>query len=113
MLNPSIAGNMMFQRDVTSPQLTGMKPLQAGRSILVEHMVRFRSWVETVMASCMAILLLVTFVCQDWIERMFGLDPDRGNGSIEWVIAAVLAVSCISFFAVAAYKCQRAQILGR
>ena len=30
---------------------------------------------------------------QDWIEKVFGLDLDRGNGFVEWVIATLLAVS--------------------
>ncbi len=35
----------------------------------------------------------------DFIERMFGISPDGGDGSFEWllVIMAVLAVSSYAF----------------
>jgi hypothetical protein len=39
---------------------------------------------------------IVTAVWPAWIEDLFGFDPDGGNGTIEWLIVAVLAVITIA-----------------
>lgn len=41
-------------------------------------------WIELVLAGLSALLCLLTIVSPEWIEELFGLDPDRGNGSFEW-----------------------------
>lgn len=54
-------------------------------------------WVETVTAAVGTFLGLLTIVWHDWIEGVFGVDPDHGNGSAEWIaVAALLAIGVIA-----------------
>jgi hypothetical protein len=34
-------------------------------------------------------------VWHDWIEGVFGVDPDHGNGSAEWIAVVVLLVIAV------------------
>jgi hypothetical protein len=50
--------------------------------------LRRRFWVELALAVATASLMLVTLAWRNWIEILFGIDPDGGNGSAEWLIVA-------------------------
>ena len=39
---------------------------------------------------------LLTLVQPDWLEAVFGVDPDRHNGSLEWIVVATLAVAAVT-----------------
>jgi len=52
--------------------------------------LRYRFWWESVTGTVTGVLGLVTIFCSDWIEAIFRVDPDHGNGSAEWLIVAVL-----------------------
>ena len=52
--------------------------------------VRTRFWAEAVLASAGGLLAVLTLFWRDWIEATTGFDPDRHNGSLEWVIVAGL-----------------------
>jgi DMSO/TMAO reductase YedYZ heme-binding membrane subunit len=52
--------------------------------------VRARFWVEAVAAWLAASVAVLTLFWHDWIEAIFGFDPDRHNGSAEWAIIAAL-----------------------
>jgi hypothetical protein len=55
-----------------------------------------RAKVEAVLSAVGIGLLLLTLFWKDWIEAVFGVDPDGHNGFVEWLIAAVfLALSVI------------------
>ena len=55
-------------------------------------MVRMR--LEMAVASCAGILGILTIFWHDWIEALTGWDPDRHNGSAEWlVIVGLLAIA--------------------
>ena len=58
-------------------------------------------WIEAVLAGLTAALAVIASVWPDWIELVFGVDPDHGNGSLEWLFVAVMAVAAISFTALA------------
>jgi hypothetical protein len=56
---------------------------------------RARFWIEAGLAAVAGMLAVVTLVWRDWIEALTGLDPDRHDGSLEWLIVAVLTVSAV------------------
>jgi hypothetical protein len=53
------------------------------------------------MAGATGFLTILTLVWRDWIEGVFGLDPDHHNGSFEWTLVAAGAVLTIIFAALA------------
>ena len=61
--------------------------------------LRTRFWVEATLTSVSGTLTLVTMFWRDWLEA-FGLDPDHGNGTAEWLVVVGLlavAVTCATF----------------
>ncbi len=46
---------------------------------------------EGVTSVISALLALATIVWKDWIE-VFGIEPDNGDGSLEWLLAGCLAM---------------------
>ncbi len=56
---------------------------------------RWRLWLEIGLASASALLAAITFVAPQWIERVFGVDPDEGSGSLEWLIVGGLLMAAV------------------
>jgi hypothetical protein len=57
------------------------------------------------------VLFLLTIVRRDWIEVLFGVDPDRHSGSLEWwMISSLLAVTVV-LFSLAAFEWRRAAVV--
>jgi len=54
---------------------------------------RFR--LEVGLAALGALLFVVTVAWPEWIEMIFGVDPDHGDGSLEWLILGVTALCAI------------------
>ena len=54
-------------------------------------------YVELALAAISGVMLVVTLAWRDWIEEVFGVDPDRGNGSLEWAIVVALALLTVAF----------------
>lgn len=59
------------------------------------------------MASVTGFVAVLTLVWQDWIETVFGVDPDHGNGSLEWLVVTVLAVVTVALVAGARVEWRR------
>jgi hypothetical protein len=58
-----------------------------------------RFWIETALAGASALLLIVTLVWHDWIETVFGVDPDASSGAAEWIIVGLaLAITIGSIY---------------
>ncbi|MFF0431562.1 ABC transporter permease [Streptomyces sp. NPDC004327] len=57
--------------------------------------LRPRFWVEVVLGSLSAVLLVITLVRRDWIEIVFGVDPDAGSGALEWLVVAITALVAV------------------
>lgn len=74
--------------------------------------VRYRYWIASAVAALAFVLMLVTLVSREWIEILFGVDPDGGNGSLEWVIVLVVAVVGLSSSFAARYEFRRVRRLG-
>jgi undecaprenyl pyrophosphate phosphatase UppP len=71
--------------------------------------LRVRFWVESVFASVTGVLAVVTIFWHDWIEAVFGVDPDHGNGSAEWLVVLTLAVVTVALAVVARHEWRRAR----
>lgn len=52
--------------------------------------------VESSVAAVGLVLLIVTLVWSDWVEIVFGVDPDHGNGLVEWSIVGVAALCTVT-----------------
>jgi hypothetical protein len=75
----------------------------------MRNALRRRFWLETGMTIVTSILFAITLVWKDWIETVFGVDPDNRNGSLEWLIVGALLVVTIMLFTLASYEWRRAR----
>jgi len=57
-------------------------------------------------------LLLVTLFWKDWIEIIFGVDPDNGSGALEWFIVVAFFVIAVVSSVLARREWHRAEIAG-
>jgi hypothetical protein len=57
--------------------------------------VRLRFWMALILGGLSAALALLTLITREWIEIIFGFDPDGGSGALEWAIVIGLAVLAI------------------
>jgi uncharacterized membrane protein YedE/YeeE len=53
-------------------------------------------WTLVAAAVCAAGAVLLAALPMDWIEAVFGVEPDGGNGLLEFVPVAVLAVAALA-----------------
>jgi hypothetical protein len=54
---------------------------------------RARFWIEAAFSGLCVTLLGLTLLVPDWIEAVFGVDPDRHSGFFEWTIVGLLAAA--------------------
>ena len=66
-------------------------------------------WLETSMATITCILFVITLVWRNWFELVFGVDPDKSNGSLEWLIVGALLVVTLALFTLAGFEWRRAR----
>lgn len=67
-------------------------------------------WVEVALAALSGLLALLTLVTREWIELLFGVDPDGGDGSLEWLLVVALAVVALVLAAVARVEWRRTSV---
>jgi len=58
---------------------------------------RRRFWVEVGLALMSAALFAITLLWHDWIEVVFGVDPDEGNGLAEVLVSASFLAMTLVF----------------
>jgi hypothetical protein len=75
--------------------------------------LRGRFWVEMFLAASSTGLFAVTLVWREWIEIVFKVDPDHGNGTLEWTIVAAAFVFALIFWIGAGREWRRAALLPR
>jgi len=75
----------------------------------MRNALRRRFWFETAMVIVTSIVFVFTLVQRDWIEIVIGVDPDQGNGTLEWLIVGALLVVTITLFTLASYEWRRAR----
>jgi hypothetical protein len=68
---------------------------------------RARLWIEMALATLTAILFLLTLVWREWIEAVFKVDPDGGDGSLEWAIVGVLFAASVTMSVMARAEWRR------
>lgn len=71
--------------------------------------VRVRLALEIAMGALAGVLALVTLVTRDWIEAIFGVDPDAGSGAVEWLLVAALVVVAAACGLIARAEARRYQ----
>ena len=59
---------------------------------------------ELGLAIASAALAVVTLISREWIELVFGVDPDNGSGSLEWLIVALLLALSIAMYTIARWE---------
>jgi hypothetical protein len=69
--------------------------------------VRRRFWVESVLAAITGGLTILTLITREWIEAIFGVDPDGGNGSLEWLVVVVFGVAAVALTVAARMEWRR------
>jgi hypothetical protein len=69
-------------------------------------------WIEAILATVSGISTVLTLLWKDWIEILFHVDPDRGNGSLEWLIVAVSLAATVALSALARREWRRAAASG-
>ena len=62
---------------------------------------RMRYRLEVIGAAVTGLAAAITAIVPDWIEEVFHVDPDSGNGSLEWLIVAALALATVALSALA------------
>ena len=72
--------------------------------------LKWRFWLETGVAIATGILFVITLVQRDWIEVVFGIDPDNSSGTLEWLIIGALLVVTITLFTLASYEWRRTRV---
>jgi hypothetical protein len=63
------------------------------------HRPSLRWRIEAALGAISAVLLALTLAIPSWIERIFGFEPDGGDGSAEWGLAISLAIATLLLFA--------------
>jgi hypothetical protein len=89
-------------------QRAGVTASVSGWGSLVKSLSR-AFWVEFVAAAASGLLAALTAVWPDWIEGVFGVDPDHHNGSVEWAVVVVCAAVAIVFASLARREWRRLQ----
>ncbi len=74
-----------------------------------QEAIRRRFWVESALATVTGLLAVITLFTRDWIEVVFGVDPDHGSGSLEWALIAVLVVATLVVGSLARMEWRRPQ----
>jgi hypothetical protein len=67
--------------------------------------IRFR--IEVALAVLAAGLAVLTLITREWIEVIFGVDPDKGSGALEWATTVALFVAAGVFAVIARWERKR------
>lgn len=69
----------------------------------------YRFWLESILGSITGLAAIITLFWHDWIEAVFGVDPDKGNGLAEWLVVLILLCITLALAADARLQWRRAQ----
>jgi hypothetical protein len=68
---------------------------------------QIRFWIEVTLAVLAAGFAALTLITREWIELLFGIDPDNGNGALEWAIVIALFVASATLALIARWDRKR------
>ncbi len=71
--------------------------------------MRLRFWLEIGTATITGFLFVITLIWRDWIEMVFNVSLDNGDGSLEWLTVGVLFVVTFALSILARHEWRRAQ----
>lgn len=74
----------------------------------MRNSLRPRFYPETILGIISGIMFVVTLLNRAWIETAFNVDPDLGQGWVEWAIVGGLLVVTLVLAALARYEWRRA-----
>jgi hypothetical protein len=72
-----------------------------------------RFWIETFLASVTGVFAIITLFWHDWIETIFGFDPDKGTGSTEWLAVIILIIVTVTLAGGARLEWRHARLAQR
>lgn len=75
--------------------------------------LRRRFWLESIFGSVTGIVAVITLFWRDWIEAVFRIDPDNGNGSAEWLTVLVLLLVTVTLALGARHEWRRSELAAR
>ena len=75
--------------------------------------LRRRFWLESVLGLITGAVAIITLFWHDWIEIIFGVNPDEGNGSAEWLVVVILLAVTSVLVLGARLEWRRARLAGR
>jgi len=75
--------------------------------------LRHQFWLESISGSVTGIAAVITLFWHDWIETVFSVDPDGGNGLAEWLIISVLLLTTVALAVAARREWSRAELAAR
>ena len=75
--------------------------------------LRRRFWLESVCGLVTGMLAAITLFWHDWIEAVFRIDPDNGDGSAEWLIVLALILVTVVLAVGARHEWRRAGLAAR
>lgn len=102
---PTIASVDSIYQDFSANDPSGSTQPRGGG--LMRSRLRGRFWIEAGLGALSSALFTLTLVLPDWIELVFGVDPDQHSGSLEWVITGVLGVMTVAAVVLARRECER------
>jgi hypothetical protein len=82
---------------------------KGGQVNKTRHRSRRLLLAEIGLATATGILTIVTLISRQWIEIVFGIDPDHGSGALEWLIVVALAAATLIFGLLARNEWRRPQ----
>jgi hypothetical protein len=68
---------------------------------------RIRFGIEVALAVSTTALAVLTLISREWIEVLFGFDPDNGSGALEWAIVTALVVASAALALIARWDRKR------
>ena len=71
--------------------------------------IRRRYWFELGVAVMAGALAVLTLVNREWIEVVFGVDPDEGSGALEWGI--VFALGGVALISAVVARAERRRVI--